>query len=332
MEHGKKNLVSLCFTLRAPCFLIRAPTPGHRPLACHNQLVMTHFGILNINKPPQRSSRDVVDVVQRLVRPAKAGHAGTLDPLATGVLVICVGQATRLIQCVQRQPKRYRATFILGVRSETDDVEGSLTPLEGAPRPTRAAIEAILPRFVGNIQQRPPAHSAVKIAGRRAYELARAGKPVEPALRTVTIHRLEVRRLDYPELELDIECGSGTYVRSLGRDLAVALRTVAVLSALQRLAIGSFRLEDALAADEIDSESLREHLLHPLTAVAELPRVELAANQLKEIQHGRPIELSTESGAEAADAEWAGIDATGQLKAILRMKKPGELWPICNFS
>ncbi len=137
---------------------------------------MTLFGVLNVDKPAGLTSRDAVDRVERLVQPARAGHAGTLDPLATGVLVICVGQATRLIQYVQRMPKTYLATFLLGQTSETDDLEGQLTPVAAATEPTREAVERALPQFIGDIQQQPPIHSAIKLAGRRAYQLARAAR------------------------------------------------------------------------------------------------------------------------------------------------------------
>ncbi len=294
---------------------------------------MPHFGILNVNKPPNCTSRDVVDRAERIIRPTRAGHAGTLDPLATGVLVICVGQATRLIQYVQRMPKRYRATFLLGQHSETDDTEGPLTPLEGAPQPTRAMIDAALPQFVGHIQQRPPDHSAVKIAGRRAYKLARQGRAVEIAARSVTIHHLDVRRYEYPELDLEIECGSGTYIRSLGRDLAAALGTAAVMSALERTAIGGFHVEDAVAPDDLTPESLARHLQPALTAVADLPRIELSEAQLTEIRHGRPIPTSADAKPASVPTatEWAAVDPAGQLAAILVEKRPGQLWPACNF-
>src|SRR5258705_7287805 len=133
-------------------------------------VTMAPFGLLNVNKPPGVTSRDAVDRVERLVRPARAGHAGTLDPLATGVLVICVGQATRLIRFVQRMRKRYRATFLLGHSSETDDIEREVTAVPNAILPTREMIDGLLPTFIGDIQQRPPTHSAIKIAGRRAYK------------------------------------------------------------------------------------------------------------------------------------------------------------------
>jgi tRNA pseudouridine55 synthase len=294
---------------------------------------MSHFGVLNVNKPPNCTSRDVVDYVERVIRPTRAGHAGTLDPLAIGVLVICVGQATRLIQYVQRMTKHYRATFLLGQQSETDDTESKLTHLEGVPQPTRATIDAALPQFVGNIPQRPPDHSAVKIAGHRAYKLARQGKTVDIGPRTVTIHHLEVRRYDYPELELEIECGSGTYVRSLGRDLAASLGTAAVMSALERTAIGGFRVEDAVTPDDLTPESLHQHLRPALAAVPDLPRIELSAAQLVEIRYGRaiPAPALSKSGAAATTQEWAALDPAGQLTAILFEKRPGQLWPACNL-
>jgi tRNA pseudouridine55 synthase len=305
------------------------------PTASPQSSYMAHFGILNVYKPPNCSSRDVVDRVERLTRPAKAGHAGTLDPIATGVLVICVGQATRLIQYVQQMPKLYDATFLLGQQSATDDTEGDVTPLEGAPQPAEDAIYRALSKFVGEIQQRPPAHSAVKVAGRRAYKLARQGKPVELAARAVTIYRIEVRRYEYPELELEIECGSGTYIRSLGRDLAASLGTAAVMSALVRTAVGGFRVEDAVAVDELSAGTLPQHLQPALTAVADLPRVELSDAELSEIRHGRPIASPARVTAEAAAttaAEWAAVDPAGRLAAILYEKRPGQLWPACNLT
>jgi tRNA pseudouridine55 synthase len=294
---------------------------------------MSLFGILNVNKPTGCSSRHVVDRIERLVHPAKVGHAGTLDPLATGVLVICVGQATRLISYVQRMPKQYRATFLLGRRSETDDVEGDVTEIADAPIPTRSTLDEILPQFFGDIAQIPPAHSAVKIGGRRAYKLARAGKKVELAPRTVTIHRLEILRYDYPELELEIQCGSGTYVRALGRDLATGLGTSAVMCALERTAIGNFYVHDALALDDASATTVGRHLQPALTAVAELPRVALADDQHFEIGHGRPIAKCIANIGSVANAttEYAALDSSGQLIALLHERGEGQLWPIKNF-
>src|SRR5262249_38502818 len=146
----------------------------------------------------------------------------------------------------QQMRKQYIATFQLGRQSETNDIEGDVNEVPNAPQPSRSALDLVLPRFVGDIQQRPPAHSAIKIAGRRAYKLARKGAEFELVPRTVTVHRLDVLRYDYPTLELAIECGSGTYVRALGRDIAAALETSTVMLALERTAIGPFLVDDAV--------------------------------------------------------------------------------------
>src|SRR5262245_10094249 len=288
---------------------------------------MPPFGLLNVNKPPGLSSRAAVDRVERLLRPAKVGHAGTLDPLATGVLVICVGQATRLIRFVQQMPKQYVATFLLGWHSATDDIEGEVTEIPPAPEPSRAALELVLPRFIGDIQQRPPAHSAIKIGGRRAYKLARKGAEFELAARTVTVYRIDVVRYEYPALELAIECGSGTYVRALGRDLAAALETSAVMSALERTAIGPFRIDDAVLPDELSPENVARHLQPALLAVSDMPRTPITEAELNEIRNGRPIALPP---AVASQNEWAGVDSAGELVAILHPKR-GQLLPVHNF-
>jgi tRNA pseudouridine55 synthase len=253
------------------------------------------IGLLNLDKPAGVTSRGVVDAVQRLVRPTKAGHAGTLDPLATGVLVVCVGPATRLIPFVQAGRKVYRATFRFGVTSPTDDIEGEVTQFPAAPRLTRAEIEAALPEFVGTIQQVPPAYSAVHVAGRRAYELARKGESVSLAAKPVEVFRFDLLRFDdaAQELDAEIECGSGTYVRSLGRDLATRLGTAAVMTALRRTAVGPFRVEDALPPDRLTRDSLAAVLHPPETALAGLLPVPCDASQTAAIRNGRPIPLPT---------------------------------------
>jgi tRNA pseudouridine55 synthase len=294
---------------------------------------MAYFGILNVNKPAGVTSRDVVDRVERLVRPDKAGHAGTLDPLATGVLVICVGQATRLIQYIQRMPKTYRATFLLGRRSDTDDVEGQVLLVENVLQPTRQELDRVLPQFLGEIRQRPPAHSAVKVAGQRAYALARKGVDFELAERFVTISKINVCRYEYPELELDIECGSGTYIRSLGRDIGGALGTGAVMSALRRTSVGWFRYEDSHCIDDFGSDTLRKYLRPPTHAVIDLPQMPLSEAELAEIRHGRAVKRpsSNESGTAADPRECVATDYHGRFVAILYEKRPGEYWPRINF-
>lgn len=294
------------------------------------------FGLLNVNKPAGLTSRDVVNRVQWLYKrfanasgsPApKVGHAGTLDPIATGVLVLCVGPATRLIEHVQRQPKRYRGTFLLGRTSPSDDVELPATEIGGAPVPTLAAIEAALPNFVGEIEQIPPAFSAIKIGGEKAYDLARSGKAPEMAARRVTIHSLDVVRYEYPELVLNIHCGSGTYVRAVGRDLARSLGTGAVMSALERTEIGGFRVEDAVGFRAIDETTVDALLLPAGLAVEDLPRLEVTRHEVEELLHGRFLDRPK---APRGD-ELAAFDASGRLVALVKPRKNGRFQPTHVF-
>lgn len=313
------------------------------------------FGVVNLNKPAGWTSRDAVDRVQRLVRPAKAGHAGTLDPIAEGVLVVCIGPATRLIEYVQRTPKEYLATFLLGRRSPSDDIETEAEVIPGAPKPSPAQLEAALPGFTGEIEQRPPAYSAVKIDGQRAYKLARRGEAVETAFRTVEVYSLQVDRYEYPELVLAIRCSGGTYVRSLGRDLADSLGSCAVMSKLVRTAVGSFCIGDAIDPRGLDAERLNAAMASPLAAVAELPQVVLAETQVDRLRQGGLIDLDSLRGTGAlgdwpgsmADkapiakeprrspapipVELAAVDASGSLVAILKEARPGLLRPSPNF-
>lgn len=270
------------------------------------------IGILNINKPTGWTSRDVVNRVQRLVRPAKAGHAGTLDPLATGVLVVCVGQATRLIEYVQRMPKRYVGTFQLGVTSPSDDTETELTAVAAAQVPTLAELQQAAPKFVGCIEQRPPAYSAIKLQGQRAYELARRGQEVELRSRPVTVHSIEVMRYEHPELVLDIRCGSGTYIRSLGRDLAESLGTGAVMSELIRTDIGDFNVEQSCTPEEVLEQGVEPFLQPASGAVANLPTITLTDSDMEDIRHGRSIDRRDLDAAEVA-----AMDSLGRLVAVL---------------
>jgi tRNA pseudouridine55 synthase len=286
------------------------------------------FGLLNIHKPIGMTSRDVVNRVAALVRPDKVGHAGTLDPLASGVLVVCIGPATRLVEYVQRMPKAYTATFMFGRQSPTDDCEGPVTELDDAPEPPRREIETAISRFIGEIDQVPPVYSAVKVAGRRSYRMARKGETVELSPRKVVIHRLKIVEYEYPELTLIIECGSGTYIRSIGRDLANALGTVAVMSSLVRTSIGPFRLEQAIEVESLSFATVEKHLLAATLAVATLPRVTLTASELEEIANGRAIPHGHPTGA----AEIAAVDEQGLLCALLAPLESGLLRPTHNFA
>lgn len=284
-------------------------------------------GVVNLHKPPGISSRAAVDTVKRLVRPAKTGHAGTLDPLACGVLVVCVGAATRLIEYVQALPKCYTGTFLLGRESDTEDIEGEVRMLPAGNIPSHNELAVAAARLVGQIEQRPPVFSALKVRGRRAYDLARAGEQVELAPRPVTIYRLEIVRYAYPELTLDVECGSGTYIRSLGRDLAESVGTSAVMSSLTRTAIGPFRLAEAWPPERLGRENMADWLQPPVAAVPLLERVTLSAAELERLGHGMPIERAMPGEAR----EIAGLDDEGDLRAILSVELNGTLRPLRNI-
>jgi tRNA pseudouridine55 synthase len=288
-------------------------------------------GILNLNKPPGMTSRAAVDCVKRLVRPAKVGHAGTLDPLASGVLVVCIGKATRLIEFVQQMPKRYRATFLLGRTSPTEDLEGEITELIDPPLPSRDKIERACERFVGTIEQRPPAFSALKIAGQRAYDLARRGQAVELAPRPVTIYGLMVVEYEYPLLTLDIRCGAGTYVRSLGRDLAESLGTGAVMSALVRTEIGLFRVENGSDPHDLNSTKLERCLQPPQVALDGWPQIVLDDRQIELLARGGFVDRPDIDGGTISTALLVALDQQSTMLAVLKRHERGGYCPYINF-
>jgi tRNA pseudouridine55 synthase len=212
-------------------------------------------GLLIVDKPAGPTSHDIVALVRRLAATRRVGHGGTLDPFASGVLPLFLGRATRMVEYHAGDRKAYRATVCFGASSTTDDLEGELTPADG-PAPTREAVLAAILSFLGPISQRPPAYSAIKLAGRRAYAMARAGETPQLAERDVTIDRMELDDWDgrdpaRPIAIVDVACSAGTYVRALARDLGAAVGSAAYLGALIRTASGPFRLEDALAVDAI---------------------------------------------------------------------------------
>jgi tRNA pseudouridine55 synthase len=285
-------------------------------------------GVLVVAKPVGPTSHDIVGLVRRLTGTKRVGHGGTLDPFASGVLPIFVGKATRLVEYHLRDDKRYRATVCFGASSTTDDLEGALTPASGPP-PTRSEVEAALDRFRGEIAQRPPAYSAIKVAGRRAYALARAGKDVELPPRTVTIHRLEIVSWDdatpgEPIAIVDVECSAGTYVRSLARDLGEAVGSGAYLGALTRTASGPFAIDEALALDEVRAaaeagpDELAARLL-PIDAGLELPSVTVPDAALEAIGRGQAIGVPAAAGELQPDQPVRLRDAEGRLVAIARL-------------
>ena len=288
------------------------------------------IGLLNLHKPSGVTSRDVVNSVQRLVRPVKIGHTGTLDPLAQGVLVVCLGPATRLAGYVQRMKKRYRATFLLGRSSQTEDVEGCVTELADAREVTIEEVRNVLPAFRGPLMQRPPAFSALKVAGKRSYELARSGKAIELPARQVAIYDLQLVSFRYPELVLDIECGAGTYIRSLGRDLAERMGSAAVMAALTRVSIGPFALAAAIDPATLTRETLPHHLIDPIRALEGLPIARLSDVQIAGLRQGQNVEFASQPH-EVLGQEFAATDAVGRLVAVVQRKSAGHVRAVCNL-
>jgi tRNA pseudouridine55 synthase len=284
-------------------------------------------GILNIVKPAGVTSRGVVDHVVRIVRPAKAGHAGTLDPLATGVLVVCVGRATRLIEVIHGQTKSYRGGFRLGLQSDTDDITGRVVEHPQARPVARDELLALLPRFTGRIAQVPPRVSAVHVDGERAYQRALRGEEVVLPPRDVDVYRLELESFDDPDFELSIDCGPGTYVRSIGRDIGLALGCGAVMTSLIRTRIGPFHVENAVTMDELSAGNLDRWLLPPAAAVEGLSRYLVGDDDRAAIRQGRALVLEFPLEAPLG-ATVAVLDERGELLCLAELRdEPARLQP-----
>ena len=274
-------------------------------------------GLLNLRKPIGPTSRALVNQVVRLVsRGIKVGHAGTLDPIASGVLVVAVGDATRLVERVQAFPKSYKALIRLGARSDTLDLDGAVVKVQAPRIPDRNEVAQALAEQVGSIRQVPPRYSALMVGGRRAHELARAGASVELAARMVRVDRIDLIRYEWPDLEVVVDCGAGTYIRSIARDVGDRLGCGGLIAALERTAIGPFRVEDAIAADELDLDRLRAALRPMLLAVADLPKVVIDTDQQALILAGRALAVDHLAGEIPPRGEVALIGADGELKAV----------------
>jgi tRNA pseudouridine55 synthase len=250
---------------------------------------MTLCGVLNVDKPAGLTSRDVVNQIVRIVRPAKVGHAGTLDPLATGVLVVCVGHATRLVSLAQEGRKRYLGRFLLGQTSDTDDDTGNVAEGGDWKHVTLDHITSLLADFTGCVDQVPPQFSAIHVQGQRAYELARRGETVDLASRQVEIFSIRITQFCLPEIELEIECGSGTYVRSIGRDLGSRLGCGAIMTQLRRLGVGPFDVSKAISLDRLTPASIHEALQPALTIVPHLRQRHLSAEEVVAVRRGQSI-------------------------------------------
>lgn len=279
-------------------------------------------GFLVVDKPSGMSSNQVVSRVKRATGKKKVGHAGTLDPMATGVLVVGVGKVTRLIRFIQDQPKEYLATALFGVATDSLDADGSILDREPMDF-DRADLEAVVPRFVGRINQVPPMVSALKRDGRRLYDMARAGVEVEREARPVVVHELEVVSVGsppYPEVGFRVVCGKGTYVRSLADDMASALGGSAHLTSLRRTRIGSLRVEDGFEVDALDR--WRDFLLSPAKALADMAMVEVGEETARAVRHGMRF-VAGEVLAGPESAAFGVTDTDGRLLAVYR--RSGEI-------
>lgn len=280
---------------------------------------MSIFGFLNIHKPLGVTSHDVVAQIRRGLKIKKVGHAGTLDPLATGVLVICLGGATRLSEYVMDSTKRYRAQVHLGVTTDTYDAEGEILLQRDSAHISQANVEQALAAFTGEIDQVPPMYSAIKQDGRKLYELARAGETVEREARHIRIDSLTVSEWSSPYFTLDVTCSAGTYIRSLAYDLGEALGVGAHLAGLIRVASGSFTLENAVSPDDLISDAnWQSRLISPRMALADWPIVNLDPASFENITHGRSIAGGQEDKLALAYAP------NGEFIAIL--KGDAGLW------
>jgi tRNA pseudouridine55 synthase len=274
------------------------------------------FGLLNIYKPPGPTSHDVVVGVRRaLPRKTRIGHAGTLDPLAEGVLVLCIGPATRLAEHIQQGRKHYLTDVTLGARSTTDDLEGEVSAVMGAAPPDPQQIRHALEPMRGDILQVPPSHSAVHVEGRRAYDLARNGQTPNLPPRPVTVHSLELVDYDYPRVTLRVACSSGTYIRSLARDLGESLGIGGYCRRIVREAVGTFTAASAVRLEELD---VHEHLLPPITALADLPRATVSDRGEQKLCLGQKVAAANAhlNGELEDGGELAVVSQDGRLLAL----------------
>ena len=285
---------------------------------------MKDFGLIIVDKPVGPTSHKIVSLVRRGTGVNKVGHAGTLDPRASGVLILCLGPATRLSEYLSTASKRYEAVVRFGATTQTYDAEGPVVRRsENVPR--LEEIELVLPEFRGDIEQVPPPYSAIKVQGEKAYKLARSGKEVELDPRMVTINHLEVLKYNPPDLVLDIECTAGTYIRSLAHDLGERISTGAHLANLRRTKAGPFSLEDAIPLPKLEVGFLTnkwERYLRPAAdALPDLPIVEVEGEDLERIRNGRRIQAGMGSSGTAR-----AIGPNGDLVAILEVVEGGEKW------
>jgi len=275
-------------------------------------------GWINLNKPAGMTSTQALGKVRRFLNAQKAGHAGTLDPLASGVLPIALGEATKTISFAQDRLKTYRFTVGWGEQRDTDDREGEIIATSDH-RPSEDQIRALLPNYTGEIDQIPPLYSAIKVDGARAYDLARAGKMPDLKSRTVYIETLTCLDTRTNDADFEMTCGKGTYVRSLARDMAIDLGTKGYVSALERTAVGPFFLKDAISLDkmeQMDYFSARDEALRPLqTVLDDIPALSLKQDEVARLQNGQKLAFISRPDYERLTQE--GLGQKGEIVEVL---------------
>jgi tRNA pseudouridine55 synthase len=276
-------------------------------------------GVLVVDKPVGMTSHDVVQVIRNGTGLRRAGHTGTLDPRASGVLVVLVGPAVRLSEFVSASDKRYQAIIRLGSTTDTYDADGKITHSAASVNVTEEQFEKVLATFVGEIEQTPPPYSAVKVQGRKAYEMARQGEEVELAPRKITVHHLEVLEWAPPEAVIDVHCSSGTYVRSLANDLGATLGCGAYLVGLRRTKSGRFSLREATPLRKLQEAfhagDWYQYLIPAAEALAEWPAVELSPDDVENVRHGHRIK----AGPDAKPGSVRGVSTQGELVALMEL-------------
>ncbi|MFK7800798.1 MAG: tRNA pseudouridine(55) synthase TruB [Anaerolineae bacterium] len=251
-------------------------------------------GILNIDKPAGMTSHDVVARVRRAAGMRRVGHSGTLDPMATGVLVVCLGRATRLVEYLVGRPKTYFGTVRLGQTTDSYDADGKILSEKEVPELTADIIESLLEQFRGDILQIPPMVSAIKKDGKKLYELAREGKTVDRPPRPVTIYQLDLLKVESPEITLRIQCSAGTYIRSIAYDLGELLGCGGHLSSLRREQVGEFGLDTAVPLDSLTAENINLHLQRPELAVSHLPKLDVSFENEINLLNGKLVARDNE--------------------------------------
>ena len=302
-------------------------------------MIMETSGILIVDKPPQLSSAQLISRIKRISGINKIGHSGTLDPMATGVMICAVNQATRLFQFFLNRPKKYVAVIKLGVETDTLDATGNIVASRPFDTVSEQAVEDACRQFEGEINQIPPAYSALKHKGTPLYTYARRGTPVTKPSRKIFISNIHILAIALPEVQIEVECSSGTYIRTLCADIGAVLGCGGHLSALQRIECGGYNIRDAMTLEDIASHrslsTLGDKLISMSDALPEMPMAMADTGMLEKIKHGKPlsaIDMPTEATLSTRDSGFPPIkivDQDNQILAVVRRDENKDRYNYC---